>query len=157
MNDDTIGHPNRSAAELEAALLDLLGNGPLFKWQLRELLHEPATYILRHLQRLKRAGRVKVVGSILDQRRWALATWINPGVPQLKPTHVRVTKRSTLRQKHERPAVATVPADQRSSWWVGLSRADLAAMARRRQGAMSSAKEAKFVNPGISGQWNVRG
>ncbi len=58
-DDETIGQPNRAPAVLDAAILEQLAAGPLMKWQLREVLHEPENYLLKRLQALKAAGQVK--------------------------------------------------------------------------------------------------
>lgn len=123
-DDDQIGQPNRSPAALEVAILELLEPGPQFKWAIREALHEPEPYLVKHLKILRRAGMVKVVGKILDKRQWALESW-QGGPPETKtaPVHVTVTKTSKLRAAPCRPASATIRKDEHPhSWWVAAPR-----------------------------------
>lgn len=114
-NDDAIGQPNRAPAALDAAILEQLATGPLMKWQLRQALHEPETYLLKRLQALKAAGQVKVVGKLLDKRAWALTTWTAP-----VPTEQRI---SLGRPKAAPPS---------TSWWLDLPREQFAEVVKGR-------------------------
>jgi hypothetical protein len=73
MCDRNPGH--RPVAELHAAILAALADGPQFKWKLREMLHEPEHLVYRALRMLRDEGRLKVVGTTLDRRMWALIDW----------------------------------------------------------------------------------
>lgn len=152
---DAIGKPNRSAAALEVAILDLLADQPRAKWEIREALHEPESYVLKHLQALKRAGQIKVIGKILDQRKWALVSWQEPAptpVPRKAPTHVKLTKHSTLRAPHERPPSEPMP--KQASWWCHpMSRAEWIQAVEAHQLRMRVSRIASTVNPWSREYW----
>jgi hypothetical protein len=119
---EAIGHPRRPPAALDAAILEQLAGGPLMKWQLREALHEPESYLLKRLTSLKAAGRIKVVGKMLDKRAWALATWSAPMPPG------------------QRMSLGRPPAPKPStSWWIGASREEFAASVKERHAVATSA------------------
>lgn len=118
-DDETIGRPSREPAALDAAILEQLADGPLMKWQLREALHEPESYLLKRLTSLKAAGQVKVVGKLLDKRAWALTTWTSAPVPT-----------------DQRVSLGRPPAPPPStSWWIGTSREEFAASVKARTSA----------------------
>jgi hypothetical protein len=68
----------RSPDAFDRAILEHLDAGPLMKWELREALHEPETQVYRRLSALRKAKLVKLVGTQLDKRRWALTSWQEP-------------------------------------------------------------------------------
>lgn len=108
-----------SEDERVAAILECLADGPRFKWQIREHLHEPESVILRTLRAMKRAKQVKVVGPTLDRRAWALASAC--------PTVV-----ASFGKKAFAPAVRPKPAPPATSWWLDQDRDGFCAKLRER-------------------------
>lgn len=110
------GVRRRSAAELDDAILALLTAGPLMKWQIREVLHEPEEYIWRRLKVLKLAGSVRTVGKVLDKRAWALAAWQPTPTPETETRWVK----DFVKPKPQAPS---------GSWWL-VSAEEFAAKAK---------------------------
>jgi len=78
-------------------LARLAADGPLQKWELNDRLQISEARILKELKALRKAGAVKVVGTALDHRQWALASYVVP--PRKPPQHGR-----PVEAKAERPA-----------------------------------------------------
>ena len=66
----------RTEADLRLDILTALAGGPLLKSELRVRLHERERRVLTLLSKLRKEGRVKMVGSRLDARKWALTSWV---------------------------------------------------------------------------------
>lgn len=105
----------RTDEERYEAIRALLANGPLYKWEIRERLHEPESVILRSLTVLRRAGEIKAVtrqhkGS-LNSRAWALASYQRPA-PRAPVDRPYNEFTAIAKPKKERASV--------ESWWVSL-------------------------------------
>ena len=90
------------AAQIEALVLEALRDGPLRTWELRDRLRLNEARLFRHLQAMRDAGAVKVLGRGTTKRKWALKSW--------EPPFMRATPLlGVVEPKHEAPTV---------SWWI---------------------------------------
>jgi hypothetical protein len=109
--DEAIGRQQRSDRALDAAILSVLAEASLPRWQIRQQLHEPESSVHRGLVRLRRQGLVCTMGR-RSECRWGLMAY-----KDREPLEFRQSFNiSTPGRK------ASVPAKPSSSWWLGKDR-----------------------------------
>lgn len=142
--------PRRQAESAEAIMKDrllrLLANGATTAAQLAICANADRLEVIHALKALKAEGKIwrtdKSDGTVL----WSLAG-VSPGgfLPSTPAAKKSIRTRTPLRQPSERPARLVVEVEQPASWWVGLSREQLAAQAKDRADQMTGSRMGKFL------------
>lgn len=117
----------RTDAELDAAILRILANGPQMKWQLVLTLDESDGRMSRQLRFLKDTQQVKVLGKGMRDRTWALLSW--------QPTDPERKFNGQVVRRHAPPVKAPPPTE---SWWTKVDRTDFQARAQQEHARMAT-------------------
>lgn len=134
--------PDDAARDRE--LLAFLTPGPKAMAAIRSHMKNHATPLLRRLRRLVYLQKVKRLGAG-PKTTWALAGY-EPGspVPVSRPDVARRHEEQFLDRPaqplRQPPPSTTVAKDAGPSWWVGLSRTQLAEATRNRQAVLKESR-----------------
>lgn len=131
---------------MKARLLRLLAKGATTAAQLAIWANADRLDVIHALKALKAEGQVwrtdKPDGTVL----WSLAG-VSPGgfLPSTPAAKKSIRTRAPLRPPSERPDRVVMDVERPTSWWIGLSREQLAQQAKDRADQMTGSRMGKFL------------